>query len=152
MALLETTTMDDIDRISARVTIAALFGALAGVGTSLLQGHVLSRTVVLTAGSCAMVATGLLVPERIASKLLPPTGNPWEHTLSSHALGGFFGGSLLGALYKKRPTQGALFFVPVMLLVGTGEQLFADLREEQIQRYHREKRRLEQESAREDLQ
>lgn len=55
-------------------------------------------------------------------------------TLGSHAIGGMIGGALLGVLYTRRPGQGVLFFTPLMVLIGTGEKLFEDMRNERIER------------------
>lgn len=134
--------MDEIDRIASRVTIATCFGALAGVGTAMFKGHPMARTVGLTAFSCAMTGTACFGAERCASvltkRVLQRNDNEWETVLGTHAMGGLLGGSILGGLYIGKPIHGVVFFVPFMLLVGTGEKLFYDVREERNQRLHRE--------------
>jgi len=159
------TFLEQVDYVSARVKIFTGFGALGGVGTALFKGHPMGRTVLLTAVSCALTSTALFTGERIAtaawrmqsapnataqpdhnSRQPPPSQAvpDWEEILTTHAMGGVLGGSMLGYLYIRRPLHGALFFVPLMLLVGTGEKLFQDLRQERIQEYHKLKQRHEQ--------
>ena len=146
------TTMDVINHISARVSVAAVFGAAIGIGTAIHKGHhVPIRTAGMTALSFAMVATACLVSERLVAVAMDPSividddhhGSStnkrikrwsWESTLQSHAAGGVLGGGLLGYLYLKRPLRGVVFFTPVMLLVGTGEMLYQDVVWEHKQR------------------
>ena len=128
--------MQDLDRVSARVTAVGALGALAGVGTAMYKGHLLGRTVGLTALSCAMVGTACFGAERLAAFSL--RGGPLEGELGrssflmlTHACGGVVGGSLLGALYIGKPLHGIVFFVPTMTMVGFAEALFQDMVDEQ---------------------
>lgn len=156
--------MEDIDRISSRVTLAACLGALGGAGTAVFRGTPMGRTVGFTALSCALSGTACFGSERVASRLLlrgvgldgggaaidekdednTNIRNAWELTLGSHAIGGTVGGALLGAMYGGRPGQGALFFTPLMLLIGTGEKLFEDMRNEIVERSIEEQRQRQQ--------
>jgi hypothetical protein len=130
--------MEDLDRLTTRISLSAFVGAIAGVGTSLFKGFPMRRTVGLTALSCAMTGTACFGAERCATivsrRLWGHLGNEWDTVLTSHFIGGVVGGSLLGGLYIGKPVHGVVFFVPLMLLVGTGEKLFQDMREEHLQR------------------
>lgn len=130
--------MENIDRVASRVTIAAFLGTLAGVGTSMYRGTPMRRTVGLTAFSCAMTGTVCFGAERcatiVAKNAFHREDNDWDNVLLCHWFGGLVGGSILGTLYIGKPTHGILFFTPLMMLVGTGEKLFEDAREERIQR------------------
>lgn len=137
-----------IDHISARVSLAGTMGAVTGMGMAVLKGHARPvRTIALTAFSCAMVGTACFTAERLAAVALQqlamrqnnnvhdknemaPLSNTWEFVLTTHALGGAGGGALTGGLYLHRPLRGVFFFVPLMLLVGTGEKLLEDVRRE----------------------
>jgi hypothetical protein len=132
--------MDVIDHISARVTLAGSLGAISGVVNAMYKGNRIPRTAGLTAFSCALSATVCVGTERLLA-LAPPVK---EFSLVTHALSGLFGGALLGGLYLGRPLRGAFFFVPVMLLVGTGEQYLQDLRRERLGQYEEEKQQEEQ--------
>lgn len=160
------TFLEQVDYVSARVKIFTGFGVLGGVGTALFKGHPMGRTVLLTAASCAMTSTALFTSERIATaawrmqsvaphsatmldnslRQTPPSPAvpDWEEMLTTYAMGGVLGGSMLGYLYIRRPLHGVLFFVPLMLLVGTFDKLFQDLRQERIQEYHKLKERQHQ--------
>jgi hypothetical protein len=133
--------MEQLDRVATRVSLAALMGTLAGVGTAMYKGHPMARTVGLTAFSCAVTATACFGAERCVNTLIrkgfhqdATENNSWESVLGSHAAGGTLGGSILGTLYIGKPVHGIVFFVPFMLLVGTGEKLLYDVQEEHIQR------------------
>ena len=130
--------MEDFDRVTSRVSLAAVFGALAGTGTSLLNGTPMRRTIAFTAFSCALTGTACFSAERgatlVSRHLFHRHGNQWEDVLVCHSIGGVVGGAILGTLYIGKPLHGVVFFVPLMLLIGTGEKLFQDVREEQIQR------------------
>ena len=136
--------MEDLDRVTSRVSIAAVIGALAGTGTALLKGNPLRRTIAFTAFSCALTGTACFSAERGASivsrHLFHRHGNQWDDVLACHSIGGAVGGAILGTLYIGKPLHGIVFFVPLMLLIGTGEKLFQDVREEQIQRITREEK------------
>jgi hypothetical protein len=128
-------TMEDFDRASARTTAFGAFGGLIGIGTALHKGHPVPRTVGLTALSFAMVGTALFGTERLAAVAM--RGGPLEDELGrtaflmlTHATAGFFGGSLLGALYKGSPLQGATLFVPMMTGFGFVESMFQDMVDE----------------------
>lgn len=152
--------LEELDRIAGRVTLAGCFGALGGVGTALYRGSHLGRTVALTSLSCALAGTACFTSERITyhslerilvstttdkqpndqndtidDKLTLPSHLAWDGGITplllSHMMGGFIGGSIIGALYKRRPVQGALFLTPIMILIGMGEQLLQDVRLEQ---------------------
>jgi hypothetical protein len=129
--------MDNLDQIASRVTLAGSIGALGGVATSLFKGTPMGRTVGLTAFSCAMTGTACFGAERcaamVSSKFFHHDSGAWEDVLLSHSIGGIVGGSLLGSLYKSKPIHGVAFFLPLMLLIGTGEKLFQDVREERMQ-------------------
>ena len=126
--------MEELDRVGARVVLAGSFGSFAGVGTALYKGHPIPRTAGLTALSCAMSAMACFGSERVISMAagrflgVDVSRTNWESTIATHALGGATGGALLGALYLGRPTRGALFFVPIMTLVGLGESMFEDFK------------------------
>jgi hypothetical protein len=132
--------MEVIDHISSRVTLAGSLGAIGGVVNAMHKGHRIPRTAGLTAFSCALSATVCVGTERLFA-LAPPVK---EFPLVTHALSGLFGGALLGGLYLGRPLRGAFFFVPVMLLVGTGEQYLQDLRRERLEQQHREDQQQQQ--------
>jgi len=145
--------MDEVlDHVSVRVSLAGCLGGLSGIGTALHRGTPFGRTVGLTALSCAAAGTACFSAERVANAALlsnrgkamygsafASTGkltnnnDDWIRTLTSHAFGGFAGGTFLGTLYGGKPWQGALFFTPLMLLAGTLERLFEDVRQERIQ-------------------
>jgi hypothetical protein len=140
--------MDEIDRIAARVTVVGCLGAMAGIGIGLFKGHHrIARTAGLTAFSCALCGTACFGSERLASTagryLLSADSNNvdkndndddnrWPATFLSHAVGGSVGGALLGQLYMGRPVRGIVFFVPLMTVVGLGELLFENKREERL--------------------
>jgi hypothetical protein len=141
--------MEVIDHIAARVTLAAAFGAFAGVGAAMYKGHGSPpRTAALAAMSCALSATACFGSERVAAvavaRLLQTKrgtsgsellfSNSWEVALTTHAIGGVVGGSIVGFLYLGRPLRGVAFFAPFMLVVGTGEKLLNDVRRENQER------------------
>ncbi|GKY94083.1 hypothetical protein MPSEU_000374800 [Mayamaea pseudoterrestris] len=137
--------MEEVDRISLEVTLSAAMGALAGVGTSLYKGTPMIRTVGRTSLSCALTGTACFGAERCAA-LAARTfyernydSNEWGDVMFSHAMGGLLGGSILGSLYIGKPAHGVVFFVPLMLLFGTGKKLFVDVREEAVNRMTRDR-------------
>lgn len=127
--------MEDFDRVSARVTLAGVMGALAGTVTAMYKGHPMGRTAGLTAASCAMVGTACFATERIADISL--RRGPLREELGrsgflmvTHACGGLVGGGILGYLYIRNPIRGAVFFVPVMTVIGYADSLFQDMLDE----------------------
>lgn len=135
-------SMDDVDRVALRVTLSAILGSLGGIATAMYRGHPMPRSVGLTALSCAMTATACFGAERCAASvsknMFHHEDNHWDTVLMCHGFGGIVGGSILGSLYIGKPAHGIVFFVPVMLFIGTGEKLYADFRDEAIQRNIRE--------------
>ena len=131
--------MEQLDRVGVRVTLAGCLGGIAGVLHAMLRGHPMVRIASLTAFSWALTGTACFGAERISSLstrqyLLEHLSlSPMQCTLVSHAMGGAVGGSLLGFLYIRKPLHGIAFFVPLMLVIGTGEQLLDDMRQERIQ-------------------
>lgn len=125
------------DHIAARVSLSGVVGAIGGAALALYKGHrSLPRTAGMTAFSCALSATVCVGTERLFSLSLAPmlltkeeekasssgcVPPKLENVLATHALGGFFGGAVLGGLYLGRPLRGSFFFVPFMILVGVGE-------------------------------
>jgi len=144
--------MEELDRVGVRVTLAGCLGAMAGVGRALLRGHPLVRTCTLTAMSCGLTGTACFGAERVVSLssrtylLNQHHFSPLECTLFSHGVGGAMGGSLMGLLYIGKPLHGIVFFVPLMLVIGMGEQFLEDVRQERIQE-HRCKQEEEQRQA-----
>ena len=137
--------MDVLNHLSARVSLAAAFGAAAGVGTALHKGHHRpARTAGMMGLSFALSASACLTSERLVAVALDPSiileksstkrQQSWEALLTSHAVGGFLGGGVLGFLYLQRPLRGVVFFTPVMLLIGTFEKLYQDVLWEHEQR------------------
>ena len=58
--------MDHVDRVSRRVSISAVTGFVGGTAYATLRGiSPVGPTALKVAGSFAMVATALFVPERI---------------------------------------------------------------------------------------
>jgi hypothetical protein len=51
---------------------------------------------------------------------------------SSHALGGLFGGGVVGFLFQGKPLAGAVLFTPMMLIVGKIEGLLDEYRAERM--------------------
>ena len=112
------TMQETIDYMSARVAMSALVGATGGLTLATLRGHHFpTRTVGLTALSCAASAAACFGMERAANAVLSSREQPVRR-FASHAIGGLLGGSLLGFLFIRKPVRGALFFTPIMLAVA----------------------------------
>jgi hypothetical protein len=154
--------MEELDRIGARVTLMGVLGGICGAASAILKGHArISRAAGLSALSCAMSATAVLGAERIvdlcinnmysnaasSSPLIQEQDDVDGHDLLeqfrqqrqrtmlfTHAAGGAMGGALLGAIYTRRPFQGMAVFVPIMMLVGLGESMFQDMKDEEYAR------------------
>ena len=130
-----TTSMEDFDYASRRVTLSGIFGALAGVGTAMYKGHPLFRTTALTAASCAMAASACFGTERLAAFFM--RGGPFEQDagragflMTTYSVGGALGGSILGAFYIGKPLHGFVFFAPIMTFIGFADSLFQDMIDE----------------------
>ena len=144
-------TMEQAKYVSARMMLSSCIGAIGGVGVALYKGHrSIPRTAGMMAFSCAMSATACFGTERLAHLALAPllednletaappistvtiakTPTTLESMLVTHALGGFFGGALLGGLFIGRPLRGSVFFTPLMLLIAAGEHRLQLMRAE----------------------
>lgn len=111
--------MDHVDRVANRVTLCALVGLGGGSCLATFRGYPLQSTAIKVASSCAIVATGLFVSERVAYVALRnETQNERHLVLGSHAMGGLMGGGLNGYLYHRQPIRGMFVFLPIMLGVG----------------------------------
>jgi len=137
---------ETLDHLSARVTLAGILGAAAGSLRAVLKGHAVGTTAAKTALSCAVCATACLTTERLAyhgMHSFPNESNPTITRYFSHLVGGIFGGSLLGSIYVRKPIQGALYFVPLMMGVAYTEGLWQEyirmMEEEDNKQHDREK-------------
>ena len=138
--------MEHIDHTSARVTLSALLGLVGGSGYATLTGLPLRSTSIKVAGSFAIAGTALFSMERIAFLAFEQSlGGEEQHRrllLTSHAFSGVAGGALNGYLYQRKPIQGMVLFVPIMM--GTA------LLELSFQRRKLERSRLLEEKNRTD--
>jgi hypothetical protein len=151
--------METIDHISARVSIAACIGALSGSATGMLKGHHIPRTAILSAMSCAGVATACLIFERVANisietfnpipsvsgnndddhsiettitNIIPKRHVSFDRIFASHACGGILGGAFTGLIYIRRPIAGILFMTPIMSAIGYIEYRYQALLHRQM--------------------
>lgn len=139
--------METVDHISARVAFFGCLGGAAGALGALYSGFPMLRFVGMTGGSMAMISTACFTSERLAAFAIDNVMDPqmrnrdsWEFTLTTHAVGGFAAGALLGGLYSGKPARGMALFVPFMLAIGVGEQLFEEMKQERIQQIQAEAR------------
>jgi hypothetical protein len=90
----------------------------------------MAATACFTAERLAAVIIGDRVEDayRLAAPL--EDGPPAWSSVLTHAIGGVVGGGVTGALYGKKPIQGALFLTPVMVAVGIWQELLDDARRE----------------------
>jgi hypothetical protein len=136
-----------MDLMSKRVVVCGAMGGIGGTVLALYRGYqTVPRTAALTAMSCALAATACFGCERITDCTVRQIlfrssstyrdgslSNPppplhlflsWEHDgqvrLVTHTIGGMLGGAWLGGLYIQKPIRGALFFTPLMLMIGYG--------------------------------
>ena len=69
--------------------------------------------------------------------------NPKMH-YGSHALGGLFGGSIVGFLFHGKPWAGAALMVPLMLGMGKIEESLDEYRSERLQQLEKDHETLQQ--------
>eukprot|EP00934_Nitzschia_sp_Nitz4_P008860 Nitzschia sp. Nitz4//scaffold170_size48074//3431//3859//NITZ4_007099-RA/size48074-exonerate_protein2genome-gene-0.0-mRNA-1//1//CDS//3329538622//8850//frame0 len=115
--------MNEVDRVSSRVTGCALLGFVGGMIYSTYRGYPLRATSLRSGLSCAIVGTALFGAERLGYVAMKDliVDNEQQLVLTSHAFSGVFGGGLNGYLYQKKPLRGMFFCVPLMLGVGAAE-------------------------------
>ncbi|KAL7527056.1 hypothetical protein ACHAWF_002022 [Thalassiosira exigua] len=160
--------MDDalaaIDHVAARVTASVATGLGCGAVYATLRGFPVFKTSMSVALSCALVSTACFGMERIAygalnqSALLMDEKYTHEEEIismkqstrtspkliyGSHALGGLFGGSVVGFLFRGKPLAGAFLLTPLMLGVGTFELYLNDYRAGRLQQLERMHQLLE---------
>jgi len=122
-----------VDRTANRMSLAALGGSVLGLSTATLRGTPIFATTLSTAFSCALAASACLASERLFYTIIPrpsPILKGYEDYLA-HACGGALGGSIVGALFSRKPLPGAFLFTPLMLGVAYAER---ELRQYQMQR------------------
>ena len=127
------TRMDQVDRVSHRVSLCAVTGFLGGLSYATFKGFPQRTTALKAAGSCAIVGTALFGAERIAYVALQPQiQNERRLVATSHAFAGVIGGGLGGYLYQKKPLRGMFVFLPVMLTVAYLELAWDEKRKARI--------------------
>lgn len=129
-----------LEHFANRVALVLGLGATWGYLQAQSLGHFPGRSAALTAMSCGIVATTCFGIERgttvvlentIATSGVEDTAIPRLYRLLfTHTIAGSAGGAILGTLYQKRPFNGMLLCVPLMLMVGYGESMFQDLVDE----------------------
>jgi hypothetical protein len=152
-------TIDDVfrvlDHLAARVTASATVGLGCGAAYATYKGYPIPKTSLSAAVSCSLISTACFGVERIAYGILRRSdrfvteisgSNSADDTHSaqqsmpspnllygSHALGGFFGGGLVGVLYQGAPLRGSILFTPIMLGIGQLEISLEKYKAERIQ-------------------
>mmetsp|Transcript_23600 Transcript_23600/g.51112 ORF Transcript_23600/g.51112 Transcript_23600/m.51112 type:complete len:187 (-) Transcript_23600:343-903(-) len=148
-----------IDHLSGRVTASAMTGMGCGAAYATFKGFPIFKTSMSTAVSFALVSTACFGMERVAnvilrqssmlidgksiasnpdddngddSSIIQPTTNSRLY-YGSHALGGFFGGGVVGFLFKGNPMAGAFLLTPIMLGIGKIEVSLDEYRNERLQ-------------------
>ena len=138
-----------VDHIAARMTASSLTGLGCGAAYATYKGFPLVKTSTSAALSCALVSTACFGMERAVhyafTKSSSMMGDPHdddnkfgirsnpEMHYGSHALGGLFGGSVVGYLFQGRPFAGAFLLTPIMLGVGKIESSLDDYRIKRLQ-------------------
>ncbi|KAL7504439.1 hypothetical protein ACHAXN_002133 [Cyclotella atomus] len=134
--------MDDalalLDHLSARMTASALTGLGCGAIYSTHKGFPIAKTSLSAAASCALISTACFAAERLAYGLLHQTLGKDLTTspnllYGSHAIGGIWGGGVVGFLYQGNPFRGMLLLTPIMLGVGMLEISLNDYRASRMQ-------------------
>lgn len=137
--------MDEIDRVAARVSLAALSGLVGGAALATYKGSPLPKTSVSMAVSCALVGTACFGFERLSNVALQQVVVPMDDKnnddtekrlfYGSHALGGMIGGGIAGALFQHRPIPGMLLCTPIMIGVAFAEEKFQEERQLRLQQH-----------------
>mmetsp|Transcript_36641 Transcript_36641/g.76889 ORF Transcript_36641/g.76889 Transcript_36641/m.76889 type:complete len:164 (-) Transcript_36641:358-849(-) len=143
-----------VDHIAIRVTTSAAAGLTCGATFATLKGFPIFKTSASAALSCAMISTACFGMERLAhgvlaqtaklsddgkSEQIPPSSAILQSTLNpqlhygSHALGGLFGGLIVGFLFKRKPLAGTFLLTPVMLGIGKIEISLEEYRNKRLQ-------------------
>ena len=153
---------DVLDHIGNRVTASTLAGLGGGAAYASYKGFPIVKTSASTAFSFALVSTACFVMERVANSILQrssillydeyktadagiifhdgdiassatssPSAHPKVH-YASHALGGMFGGGVVGFLFQGKPIAGALLLTPIMLGIGKLELSIDEYRNERL--------------------
>ena len=115
--------MEYIDHVAARVSLCALSGFSYGTVYASWKGLPLRSTSFKIATSFAMAGTALFGFERIGYAAIQyqqqqnHTSNNNQHfsLFTSHSFAGITGGAINGYLYRRKPIQGVIVFVPIML-------------------------------------
>ena len=114
--------MEYIDHVAARVSLCALSGFSYGTVYASWKGLPLRSTSFKIATSFAMAGTALFGFERIGYAATQyqqqqNTNDNNQHfsLFTSHSFAGITGGAINGYLYRRKPIQGVIVFVPIML-------------------------------------
>ena len=125
--------MEYVDHVAARVSFSALTGLGLGTMYATFRGLPLRSTALKVGGSFAMVGTVVFGIERLAYAAMKDQLKQEKRLLlTSHAFSGVAGGALNGYLFHRKPRQGMVYFVPVMMGVAGIEMYIEQKREERI--------------------
>ena len=131
------TMMDEVQRVSNRMTVSFLGGLATGVAIALRKGLPVAKTAISIGASCAMVGTACFGLERVSNVALQQVvltnNNDKTRLYISHAIGGAAGGGMVGYLYQFRVIPGIMLFTPAMLAVAFGEIKFEQARQARLQ-------------------
>ena len=147
--------MNEIDRLSNRVSTFAFAGLLTGASTATYKALPIFNTSVTTAISFALTSTACLIPERIiyhssfhflakeeeksvmegSTSTIDNGVNDIERKrlIGSHIGGGVIGGFLSGSLFQKKISfKGIAVFTPIMIGVAFAELQLQDYRRQRL--------------------
>jgi len=146
--------LDELFRVSNRMTACGITGLTMGFLYSVGKGLPRISTATTIGMNCAMVGTACFGLERLSHIALQQiiilmdkddgqsnnNNNKKENLLyTSHAIGGTFGGAFLGQLFQRRIIPGIVVFTPAMVAIAYVEIEYTKARDDRLRQVQEER-------------